>query len=77
MYKITQLNSDTNPRNDIGVVGKANSLQSEQLPERNNEALLKKTKSTLKEIKNAMKFLGVFLIASNQIKMPSSITAYS
>ena len=46
-----QIQIDTKPSYHIGVVGKANNSQSEQLLERYIEALLRKTELTMKEKK--------------------------
>ena len=48
MYKITEIINDTIPTYHI-----------DNLPERYNEALLKKTNSTLKENKDVMKTLNL------------------
>ena len=64
---------DTIPSNRIGVVDKANSLHSEQLPERFNEALVKKTELTLKENDSVMKKSKITLIKSKCF-CPSRLT---
>ena len=48
LYKITEIINDTNP-----------SYRIDNLPERYNESLLKKTKSTMKEKDNVMKKLNI------------------
>ena len=60
-YKRTDIFSDTVPIYHVDF-----------LPERYNEALLKKTKETLKEHEVFMKALGLY-----QLEMPLLITAYT
>ena len=48
MYKITEISNDTIP-----------SCETDNLPERYNEALLKKTKLTLKETSSGMKKMNL------------------
>ena len=49
LCEVTKITMGTKPSYRKGVVGKAYGLQSEQLPERSNEALLKTGKFSIKE----------------------------
>ena len=60
MFKITEITQDTIP-----------SYRLDNLPERYNAALLKKTELTMKENKDVMKALNLILI-----KLPLTITTH-
>ena len=59
LNEVTEIIKDTIPSYHIGVIGKANSSQSKQLPQMYNKAWLKKTKLSMKEIISLMKKLSI------------------
>ena len=60
LQKLAKNIKDTILGYHIGVVGKAYGSQSVQLPQKYNEALLRKTKVTLKGKKDVMKGSGLY-----------------